>query len=147
MKKNFRVFLEKIKTFWNFTTNLLVALFEKLFNNIYTFKLSFLASESCFDLSLSVLRTSRSFSEEFLVRLLASCFLLELGTSSLTFSWIKPIATSRFSGNSPTSAFSWSFFLCKFVTALLNTDPLFCCLLYFLFPLSATAGEYYSIKC
>ena len=142
------MFLEKIKTLWNFTTNALVALLEKLFT--YAFKLSSLAYESCFNLSFSVSRAGRSFSEDFLTeRWLAFCFLLEpLGTSSLTSSWlIISITTSWFSSNSSTKVLSLSFLFCIFVNDLLNTDPLFCRLVCFLFPLSATAGGSNSIKC
>ena len=101
---------------------------------LYTIKFSFLASKSCFNFSLSVSRALRSFSEGSLMRLQAFYFLLELGTSSLTSSWmIISIATSWFSSNSSARILFFCFFFCMFVTALLNTDHFFCRLLDFPF--------------
>ena len=121
-----------------------MVLLEKLLT--YTFELYFLASENCFKLSLSVSRAARSYSEDFLVHLLAFCFLMELGTSSHTSLWmIIPIATFWFSSNSSTRVLSLCFYFGILVTTLLNTVP-FCCFVYFLFPLSAKTAKSNSIN-
>ena len=125
MEKIATVFHKKIKTLWNFKTNLLMTLLEKLL--IYMFKLSFLASESCFNLSLLVPHAAWSFSDNFLVRLVAFLFLPEFRTSSLTSSWmIISIPTSRSSSNSSTRVLSLSFWTLTHFSVVWYTSFFLC---------------------